>query len=80
MSSYYEEIANSPEGWVEAFEIFAKYWSRGMKEKFFLEAEHDVIYSHIEADQLPQDSEDGHSLIELGWHLDSETGTWAYFT
>lgn len=80
MTTHYEDIANSPEGWVETFEILAKYMSNGMQTKFFLEAEHDVIYSHISADDVPANSEDGLRLVELGWHLDSDIECWAYFT
>ena len=80
MTTYYEDIANSPEGWVETFEIMAKYMSKGMQTKYFLEAEHDVIYSHIDDEAIPEDSEDGKRLRELGWYYDSEICVWAYFT
>lgn len=80
MTTYYEDIANSPEGWVETFETMAKYMSKGMQTKFFLEAEHDIIYSHIDDEAVPVDSEDGKKLSELGWHFDGDAGCWAYFT
>jgi len=80
MTTYYEDIAKSPEGWVKTFEIMAKYMPAGMQTKYFLEADHDIIYSNIEGDALPEDSVDGKRLIELGWHLGSEFDCWAYYT
>lgn len=80
MTSYFEDIANTPEGWIETFEIMAKYMPNGLQTKFFLQAEHDVIYSYIEGEVLPEDTEDGKRLIELGWYFDSDIGVWAYFT
>ena len=40
-------------------------------------AEHDIIYFYVNEEDLPEDSEDGQKLQELGFHLD-ENG-WAYF-
>ena len=50
----------------------------GLQETSFLASEHDIIYSHISDEQIPEDSENGMMLIDLGWHLDDEI--WAYFT
>jgi len=80
MSSYYEDIANTPDGWIETFEIMAQYMPNGMQTKFFLEAEHDIIYSHIDDVAVPVDSVHGKRLSELGWHFDGDVDVWAYFT
>jgi len=76
----YEEIANTPEGWIVSLHILAKYMEDGMKEKCFLEAEHDQIYSHVSGEDITEDSEDGKALIELGWFIDSDIDIWAYYT
>lgn len=76
----YEEIGNTPEGWNAALQILSKQMGGGMKEKFFLEADHDVIYSHVSTYDITEDSEDGKALIQLGWYADGEINVWAFFT
>ena len=51
----------------EALLILAKYNDSG-----YISAEHDIIYSGVSTENLPEDSEDGVRLIELGWHNDRE--------
>jgi len=80
MTTRYEDIANSIEGHINALLIISKYEPNGIGQKFFLEAEHEVIYSHVGREALAEDSNDGKSLIELGWEVDPDTGLWAYYT
>lgn len=80
MSCNYSEIADTVEGWIASLEIFAKYLSKGMQSVGFLEPVHDMIYVDVHEDDLPEDSEDGQALKELGWHVSSDLGTWATFT
>ena len=68
------------ENFISALYVIAKYEPRGLATKYFLEAEHDVIYTHIEASQIAEGSVDGVRLIELGFHLDDDLGVWVYFT
>ena len=61
----------------EALAILEKYddGNRG----WVLEAEHDVLYSHVGMD-VEMDAKDSARLKELGWHKDRESNTWACFT
>jgi len=67
----------SIKGFILALEIMAKYL--GEVKKYFLDAEHDEIYSDLSAEDCPEDSEDGKMLDELGWFV-GEFGNWDYFT
>lgn len=51
-------------GWIEAFQIFAKYMPEG--EWFEVAAEHDEIYAGPNPETVT--SEDKARLEELGWH------------
>ena len=72
-----DERAKSIEGFIASLEIFAKYTSKGMTESYFLGAEHDIIYCWI---NVPKNSEDGKRLTMLGWHHETESDSWGYFT
>lgn len=76
----YEKISGTGEGWVEAIKIFAKYESKGMESKIWFEADHDIIYSPVDSNEVPVDSEDGKKLDALGWFLDSDCDVWSMFT
>ena len=68
-------------GFIEAINIFARHKSLGLKESYFFNAKHDILYAGIDNDELPEDSEDGIKLVMLGWHVDSDIeGSWSYFT
>jgi hypothetical protein len=41
-------------------------------------AEHDIIYAGPSGDEVAEDDAD--HLRTLGWHRDSESGGWAFFT
>lgn len=69
---------NSYAGFVAAIEIFAKHEEKGMNETFMFEAEHDIIYSHIEVDKVTD--EEAAQLVALGWHKDRSLQLWAFFT
>lgn len=72
--------AKTFEGFVTAIEILAKYAEKGMQESFAFEAEHDIIYSHVSLEQVPEDSDDGKLLNALGWHAEHSIAVWAYYT
>lgn len=71
-------MTNDIYGFILALEIFAEYEPNGLQEVSFLEAEHDIIFSHISNEQIPEGSENGMMLADLGWHVEDEI--WAYFT
>lgn len=54
----------------KSLDIFAKYigedkyWDGG--------ADHDTIYSILTTRHIPEDSEDGKVLTELGWYVDGK--------
>jgi len=49
-----------------------------LQERFIFEAEHDIIYSHVEVEKVSK--EDAKTLEMLGWHEDTDVEVWAYFT
>jgi len=73
-----DERAKTFAGLIESFAILAKYAKDGMDERYPIDAQHDEIYSCVNTDALPRDSDDGRALIALGWHVDEED--WSYFT
>jgi hypothetical protein len=70
--------SNSYEGFIAALQILAKYEPKELQEKFIFEAEHDIIYSHVSADDTSEIDAD--ALEALGWHEDCSINVWAYFT
>lgn len=70
----------SIQGFIDALQIFAKHDPKGLDKKYFLEAEHDAIHSHVSPEAIPADSPDGRLLEALGWYVDSEIECWSYFT
>ena len=64
---------------VRALQILAKYEDEGMDSAYFLEADHDIIYSHLH-DTCNVSKEDAKELIALGWHFDDSVDVWAYNT
>ncbi len=64
----------------QALNIFAKYEEEGENASYIFDAEHDIIYSHLSTETVPDDSADGAILLEIGWHVDSEIDMWAYYT
>lgn len=73
-------VAKTISGFIKALNILAKYEKDGLNERFFCEAEHDVLYSRVSIEALKPDSEDGKELSRLGWHPDKDIDVWAYFT
>lgn len=65
-------------GWRMALDIFEKYGAG--KGRLEIQAEHDILYGPIRLDDLAEDSEDGRTLLGLGWHADTDGECWAYFT
>ena len=77
--------AKSVTAFIEALTILARYMDNHIESKHFSAAGHDVFYVNTESDEDGQarpgeDSDDGRRLVALGWHLDSESDGWAYFT
>lgn len=70
--------ADSIEGIILGLLIMSTYYDKGMKKQFFMDAEHDILYFY-EADK-PFEFEDAERLCSLGFHINSDTGSWAYFT
>lgn len=75
--------------WVEVWMIMTKYAkpSRGFPEvtepsQIYASttAEHDIFYFPATVEDLPEDSDDGKRLIEIGLHVDSDADRWATFT
>ena len=64
---------------IEALEIMAPHYAKGMDTDYFMEAEHDIVYFHVTAEQIPEDSPEGKRLEELGFHLSSDADCWAKF-
>lgn len=63
----------------QALDIFATYEEEGENASYIFEAEHGIIYSHLSAETVPEDSADGAILLELGWHTDTDIDMWAYY-
>ena len=74
------EEAKSVKGFIEGLQILAKYMPKGMDTKFFLGAEHDILYLGISTEDIGPKSEEGKRLSALGFHIDSDLGDWAFFT
>lgn len=63
--------------WIEALAILGSVSPEVMDDKWPFSAEHDIIYSRVDGDAIPEDSPRGERLAELGWHFDSGHGVWA---
>lgn len=79
----YEEIeqlpyANTIKGYIEALELMSRYAKNGPDTSFFLDAQHDVLYTYLTTEQLSLSSNDGKKLQALGWWV--EDGSWAKYT
>ena len=72
--------AKSVVGFIKGLNLLAKHMEDGVDTKFFLGAEHDVIYVYTEEGEPKKDSLDGIGLSELGFHYDEDVEGWAYFT
>jgi hypothetical protein len=70
--------SKSIEGFIAALQIFAVYLKDGMQGKYMFNADHDCIYINVDSEAVS----DAHAkaLDALGWHVSSESDTWAYFT
>ena len=65
---------------IEGLKIMAPFYENGLETKFFMEAEHDIIYFHVSVEDIPEDSETGKRLQELGFHFDDGVDAWAKCT
>ena len=61
-------------------QIMSSHMKDGLNTGFAFGAEHDIIYVFVDAEALPEDSDDGRLLDGLGFHYSTESDTWAYFT
>ena len=78
-----DEVVDDPncdtvQGFIDSLHIFAKYMKKGFATKFFLCAEHDILYVQVNSDDCPEDSDDGQKLLSLGWHV-CDFDNWAMF-
>jgi hypothetical protein len=72
---------NTVDGFVKGLEIFsARYFEKGLNQRHFCDAQHDIIYFYVYADDLPESSEDGKYLVELGFCIDEDTSQWCWYT
>ena len=62
---------------IEGLKILEKYIDEKAPGGDFLYAEHDVIYTIIDADRVTP--EDKKKLEEAGWHIDSEFECWSTY-
>lgn len=59
-------------GIIQGLQILEKYDEDG-----YCSADHDILYSCVEVEVVtPEDAE---TLKDIGWHVSSESGTWAAF-
>ena len=65
-------------GFIQALQIMAKYTKNHLDESHFLDAQHDEIYTYLTIEQLPENSQDGLRLQQLGWFEDCDY--WSTFT
>lgn len=65
--------------WIEVLHIVAKYSPKYFEEDHIFEADHDIIYTHLDTDMVPEDSEDGKRLLALGLSIHSYN-IWATYT
>lgn len=64
---------------IKGFELLGPHYSEGFETTYFLEAEHECIYTHISVEQLPLESVEGKLLSEYGFDVD-ECDVWIYRT
>lgn len=55
--------------WIEIFIIIKKY---NREESPIVGAEHDIVYLNLDADDVPEDSDDGKILDDYGCHIQDE--------
>lgn len=67
-------------GFILALDVIARHSKQGVHQKYFLDAGHEIIYSYVTAEEVPEGSADGDLLTGLGWHLDSDCDCWSCFT
>lgn len=64
---------------IRGLAIMTPYFNKGEDTGCFCGAEHDIIYFYVDDEKIPEDSTEGKELDELGFHLDSDVGSWATF-
>lgn len=64
-------------GFRKVFDIVAKHSPKGEDVWPLQAAEHDIVYFALTEEQVPEDSDDGKVLKELGCHLDYDC--WAKY-
>ena len=83
--------ANTFEGWIAAFQIFAKYQPEGLQSNLDTASEHDILYLCTKPEPIGKDEEgeymfaaeheqDAEELDQLGFHWDSQGDCWSKFT
>jgi hypothetical protein len=67
------------DGWRASLDVFERHMLKGGDTWVIASAEHDIIWASLDVKDIPWESEDGQLLNALGWHVDSQTDTWAMF-
>lgn len=73
-----DPAAKSVSAFIEGVKILSRHMKEGLETRFFMGAEHDVIYVYVDPESLPEDSANGQRLSALGFHVENDS--WAYFT
>lgn len=68
------------ENFIAGVTILSEYYKDGLKESYFMEAEHDEVFFHITLDEIPVKSKNGRKLIDLGFSPDDDIDVWKYST
>jgi hypothetical protein len=72
--------AKTMRGFIRALSIFSEHLEHGASAKYFMGAEHDILYVYVSVQQIPPSSANGKELLSLGWHPEDDSEDWAYFT
>ena len=73
--------AKSVLGFIQGLSLFLQqFMKHGADTKYFLGAEHDVIYIYTEGGKPDEECAEGLRLSELGFHYDEDVEGWAYYT
>ena len=70
----------SVECFIAGLTVLSSHMKDGLKTEFAFGAEHDIIHVYVDAEALPEDSDDGRLLDRFGFHYSTEADSWAYFT
>lgn len=72
-------MSNTVENFCKGLQILSQTFPEGMKESYFLGAEHDFIYVYMGNKEYEFTDEEKQRLDEYGFH-ETDVGSWGYFT